>query len=81
MFPSQIRHRELGFVVRRLVMVDEAPFVRFLPDGKPGAGGPPGRNDLGIRSRRRPDPFEEVENQCFDGIGHDVVSYAPNCRR
>jgi hypothetical protein len=53
-----------------IVTLDETAFIGFLPDRKVGTRGTPDLHDLGISPRTRTDPFEEVQDQGFDGVGH-----------
>jgi hypothetical protein len=56
-------------------MVDEAPLVRILPDGQSRAGRVPGFDHFSIRARVRPYPFQQVQDQRFDGIEHGGLRY------
>jgi len=48
---------------------DEAAVGGVFPDGEPRARRAPSVHDVGVRSRVGAEPFEEVEDQGFDGHG------------
>src|SRR5947209_4662526 len=47
---------------------DEAALGRVLPHGQARAGRAPRVEHLGVRTRLGTDPFEEVEDEAFDGV-------------
>jgi hypothetical protein len=54
-----------GFLVTAF---DEAAVVGVFPDREPRTRRPPGVHHFGVGSRFGAEPFEEVEDQGFDGF-------------
>jgi hypothetical protein len=51
-------------------MFDETSLVGLFPNGEARTGGAPGVDHLGIRTRRRPYPFQEVKKEIVDYVAH-----------
>ncbi len=62
------RHRTAG--PGPIEPLDEAPVVGVLPHGEARARRPPRLHDLVVGARTGPQPFEEIEDQAVDGVGH-----------
>jgi hypothetical protein len=53
-----------------VVTLDEAAVIGIFPYRKPRARRAPGLENYGIGFGLRSDPFEKIEYQCVDRIGH-----------
>ena len=51
--------------------VDEATLLSGLPNRQAWARRPPGLEDFGVRAWARTGPFQEIEDEGVDSIGHD----------
>jgi hypothetical protein len=52
------------------IMGHEAAIVGVFPDREFGTGGAPGVHDFCIRPASGADPFEKIEDQAVDRVGH-----------
>src|SRR5262249_31337060 len=68
--PSTGRHGDDGPDTLAMLTLDETTVVGVLPHGKARARAAPGVHDFGVRSRLGTDPFEKVEYQGVDEVGH-----------
>lgn len=53
-----------------MLPLHETALVGVLPDGQARARGPPRVDDFRVGSRLGADPFQEIENEGIDGVGH-----------
>src|SRR5262249_48995383 len=73
-FPSERTHRDEASAALQPVALDEASFIRIFPHRKTGTGGAPRVHDLGIRPAPGADPFEKIEDQKVDRVGHSYCA-------
>lgn len=71
--PPEWRHGDDGSAPLLISTLHEAALIGILPDGKARARRPPRVDDFGVGSRLRADPFQKIENQGVDGVGHGVL--------
>jgi hypothetical protein len=64
-----------GAAVRCRLTVNEATLLSGLPNRQAWARRPPGRKDFGVGPWVRADPFEEIEDEGVDSVGHDGLSH------
>src|SRR5687767_10458083 len=64
------RHGDDGSCAGPMAALDEAAFDRLLPDREPGAGRAPRLHHLSVRPRIGADPFQKVENEGVEPVGH-----------
>jgi hypothetical protein len=55
--------------------VNEATLLSGLPNRQAWARRPPGLKDFGVGPWVRADPFEEIEDEGVDSVGHDGLSH------
>ena len=67
-------NRDAGTAFRCGLTVDEPTLLSSLPNRQAWARRPPGLKDLGVGARARADPFEEIEDEGVDSVGHDGLS-------
>jgi len=65
------RYRDERAALWRAVARDEPPVRRVFPYGKLGARRPPRIEHLGVGPRAGAHPFEEVQDQGLNGVGHE----------
>ena len=68
------RNSNAGAAFRCRLTVDEATLLSGLPNRQAWARRPPGVEDFGVGAGARTDPFEEIEDQVVDSVGHDGLS-------
>jgi hypothetical protein len=64
-----------GAAFRRRLTVNEATLLSGLPNRQAWARRPPGLKDFGVGPWLRADPFEEIEDEGVDSVGHDGLSH------
>ena len=63
-----------GAAFRCRLTVNEATLLRGLPNRQAWARRPPGLKDFCVGPWVRADPFEEIEDEGVNGVGHDGLS-------
>jgi hypothetical protein len=58
-----------------MVILDVATFIGLFPNGESGTGRAPSLHDLSIRPGFGTDPFEEIEDESVNRIGHGYTSW------
>ena len=67
-------NRNAGAAFRYRLTVDEAALLSGLPNRQAWARRPRCLEDFGVRAWARADPFEEIEDEGVDSVGHDGLS-------
>jgi hypothetical protein len=68
--PTEATHGDQAPGALAAVTLDEAPLVGVFPHRKTGTGSPPRIHDIGIPLPEWTEPFEEIEDQGVDRVGH-----------
>lgn len=63
-------HRDERASSRRAMTRDETTVVDAFPNGQPRTRRPPRIDNVGVRAGVGAHPFEEVDNEGVDGVGH-----------
>ena len=66
---------DAGAAFRCRLTVNEATLLSGLPNRQAWARRPPGLKDFGVGPWVRADPFEEIEDEGVDSVGHDGLSH------
>jgi hypothetical protein len=68
-------NRNAGAAFWCRLTVNEATLLSGLPNRQAWARRPPGLKDFGVGAWVRADPFEEIEDEGVDSVGHDGLSH------
>jgi hypothetical protein len=66
---------DAGAAIRCRLTVNEATLLSGLSNRQAWARRPPGLKDFGVGPWVRADPFEEIEDEGVDSVGHDGLSH------
>ena len=67
-------NRNAGTAFRCRLACDETMFLSGLPNRQARTRRPPGVEDFAVGTWAWADPFEEIEDEGVDGVGHDGLS-------
>ena len=67
-------NRNAGTAFRSRLAGDETTLLSGLPNRQARTRRPPGVQHLAVGTWARADPFEEIEDEGVDGVGHDGLS-------
>ena len=67
-------NRNAGTAFRCRLAGDEPTLLSGLPNRQARTRRPPGVQHLAVGTWARADPFEEIEDEGVDGVGHDGLS-------
>ena len=70
----RVGNRNAGAAFRRRLAGDETTLLSGLPNRQARTRRPPGVEDFTVGTWARADPFEEIEDEGVDGVGHDGLS-------